>query len=76
MRADLKGALNQLDNISDFCGAEMWHIGNELRFVNREIDISNKKLVGFKRIDKVLQQLHISSLGNRKWVDIPTETES
>lgn len=45
--------------------AEVWQASVRLRFVERGLMIPQK----------VLQQLHTSNLGNRKWIDVPTEKE-
>lgn len=50
--------------IGDQKPPEIWQPSVQLRFVER-----------FIIPQKVLQQLHTSNLGNRKWIDVPTEKE-
>lgn len=53
-----------MKNANDTGQGEVWQASMQLRFVER-----------FIIPQKVLQQLWISSLGNRKWIDVPTEKE-
>lgn len=53
---------------------ETWQASVRLRFVNRNVQSDNIHLLPSKT-EKILQQLFVSNLGNRKWEDVPTETE-
>ena len=55
----------------DLENCQLWLPTNWLRNIDRRNDF---KLPIVQR-KVVLQQLHTSNLGNRKWVDVPTETE-
>jgi hypothetical protein len=52
---------------------EYWNPSVQLRWVERN---NGTMPNGDYKVEKVLQQLHTSNLGNREWKDVPTETQS
>jgi hypothetical protein len=65
-------------NYGTFTVAEVWQPSVRLRFVDRLVDDFTNSLVGStysQKTIKILQQLHTNSLGNQKWIDVPTELE-
>lgn len=53
---------------------EIWQASVRLRYLDRDVTPKNKYNLTSKT-EKILQQLHTSNLGNRKWIDVPTEKE-
>ena len=51
---------------------EVWQPSVQLRYINKNIRIPYDKTLMklYNETEKILQQLHISNLGNRKWIDI------
>ena len=51
---------------------EVWQPSVQLRYINKNIRIPYDKTLMklYNKTEKILQQLHISNLGNRKWIDI------
>lgn len=60
-----------MENISEFTVGEYWTPSVQLRWIERaeKVDKDSYKL------EKVLQQKHISNLGNVEWRDIPLVSE-
>ncbi len=64
--------MNTTENNATFAIVEVWQPSVILRF----LESKNGTLPnGDWKIEKVLQQLHTSNLGNQKWIDVPTELE-